>query len=310
MFFLGIETFLVVIKEGNITSASSKLHIAQSTASQRIQSLENEVGMKLLERGKGFKHITLTPSGEEFLKLAYEWEKIWKKSLILREQGPKLYLSIGATDSINTFLLPCLFESLNKHFPAVGLTLNSMHSWELYMALEKGYIDVGIGLQELFYPNIISTKFYSAPMVVIRPACTSGQKNRIISPNELNPDQEVLVNWGHEFKVWHDKWWNPLSPSRFKVDYIHLAFALLKNPEQWLILPLNIAKIVMQQDNYFLYELSDSPPPYCCYKITRKKKTKLTTKAINLFDEYLQLCLADNDFFLGIKATDHSNLKD
>lgn len=109
MFFLGIETFLTVVKERNITSAASKLHIAQSTASQRIQTLENEVGMKLLERGKGVKQITLTPSGEEFLKLAYEWEQIWEKSLILREHGPKLYLSIGATDSINTFLLPPIF---------------------------------------------------------------------------------------------------------------------------------------------------------------------------------------------------------
>ena len=54
MFFLGIETFLTVVKERNITSAASKLNIAQSTASQRIQTLENEVGMKLLERGKGF----------------------------------------------------------------------------------------------------------------------------------------------------------------------------------------------------------------------------------------------------------------
>jgi DNA-binding transcriptional LysR family regulator len=306
MFFLGIETFLTVVKERNITSAASKLHIAQSTASQRIQTLENEVGMKLLERGKGVKQITLTPSGEEFLKLAYEWEQIWEKSLILREHGPKLYLSIGATDSINTFLLPPIFEALNKHLPTVGLTLNSMHSWELYMALEKGYIDVGIGLQELFYPNIISTVFYSAPMVVIRPAHTGNQNSRVLSPNDLNPAQEVLVNWGAEFKLWHNKWWNPLSPSLFKVDYIHLAFALLKNPEQWLILPLNIAEIVMKKNNYFLYELTDSPPPYCCYKITRRKKTKLTTKALNLFDSYLNSCLADDKFFIEISKSGNS----
>ncbi len=306
MFFLGIETFLTVVKERNITSAASKLHIAQSTASQRIQALENEVGMKLLERGKGVKQITLTPSGEEFLKLACEWEQIWEKSLILREQGPKLYLSIGATDSINTFLLPPLFEALNKHLPTIGLTLNSMHSWELYIALEKGYIDVGIGLQELFYPNIISTVFYSAPMVVIRPAHAGKQTSRVISPNNLNPSQEVLVNWGPEFKLWHDKWWNPLSPSLFKVDYIHLAFALLKNPEQWLILPLNIAEIVMKNNNYFLYELTDSPPPYRCYKITRKKKTKLTAKALNLFDSYLNSCLLNDKFFIEIKQAETS----
>jgi len=308
MFFLGIKTFLTIVKEGNITSASSKLHIAQSTASQRIQTLENEVGMRLIERGKGYKHITLTPSGEEFLKLAYEWEEIWEKTLILREQGPKLYLSIGATDSINTFLLPPLFEALNKHLPAIGLTLNSMHSWELYLALEKGYIDVGIGLQERFYPNIVSTIFYSAPMVVIKPAHNGGQTSRVLSPSDLNPAQEVLVNWGSEFKLWHDKWWSPLAPSRFKVDYIHLAFALLKNPEQWLILPLNIAEILMKQNNYFLYELSDSPPPYCCYKITRKKKTKLTTKALNLFDTYLNSCLANSKFFIKINQTENRPL--
>lgn len=301
MFALGIDTFLMVVQEKNFTSAATKLHVAQSTVSQRLLCLEQEVGMKLVDRGKGVKHIVLTPSGEEFLKLAQEWQKIWKQSLVLKEQGPKLYLSIGATDSINTFLLPPVFESLNSHYPVVGLRLNSIHSWDLYAALEKGLIDIGLGLQELFYPNLICTKFFSTKMVIIRPACAEGQKCTTLAPTDLDPNQEVHVNWGAEFRMWHEKWWNPLSPSRFRVDYVHLALTLLKDHRQWLILPLNIAQAILKHSNYFIYEISDPPPPYCCYMITRKHKTKLTEQAISLFDNYLNLHITQSNQNLDIK---------
>ncbi len=303
MFALGIDTFLMVVQEGNITSASTKLHVAQSTVSQRLIGLEQEVGMKLIDRAKGIKRIVLTPSGEEFLKLAQEWQKIWKQALILKEQGPQLYLSIGATDSINTFLLPPVFESLNSHHPVVGLRLYSIHTWDLCAALETGHIDVGLGLQELFYPNITCTKFFSTKMVIIRPASIEGQKSTILNPKDLDPNQEVQVNWGPEFQTWHSKWWNPLSPSRFKVDYFHLAFTLLKDPRQWLILPLNIAESVLKHSNYFLYEISDPPPLYCCYKITRKHKTKLTEQAVSLFDNYLSLHITHSRHNLDINNT-------
>lgn len=286
MFSLGIETFLTVVREKNITSAAAKLHLAQSTISQRLQILERETGMTLLDRGKGIKQIRLTPSGEEFYKLAEQWDLLWQQSLTLKAQGPKLALSIGAVDSINAYLLLDAFRSVSKHQPPMQLTIKSIHSWDQYSAIENRQIDIGFSLQQMVSPNVNVIKIFSSPMVVLRPAKAEKQEATIISPAELDPSHEVSVLWGPEFKIWHDRWWHHQGPSHITSYYANLALAIL-SPPQWLILPMHIAKSFLSRGHYDIYQLTDPPPDYACYKLTHKHPTTLTQHAINVFNTYL-----------------------
>lgn len=65
-----IITFLEIIQQGSITKAATNLYISQGTASARIQSLEQQLGISLFYRQQGIRNITLTPQGEQFLKIA------------------------------------------------------------------------------------------------------------------------------------------------------------------------------------------------------------------------------------------------
>lgn len=56
-----LRNFLVVVREGNITRAAESLHIAQSSLSKQLIDLEDELGRKLLIRGK--RKISLTEDG-------------------------------------------------------------------------------------------------------------------------------------------------------------------------------------------------------------------------------------------------------
>lgn len=286
MLDLGIETFLAVVREKNITSAAAKLHVAQSTISQRLKILEQETGLILLERGKGVKHIRLTPAGEEFCKLAEQWSLLWQQSLVLKSQGPRLALSIGAVDSINSYLLLDAFRSISKHTPPVQLTIKSIHSWDQYAAIDNRQIDIGFSLQQMINPNVHVTKVFSSPMVVLYPIASSGQQIPTISPPELDPQNEVSVLWGPEFKIWHDRWWHHQGPSHITSYYVNLALAIL-SPPQWVILPFHIAQSFLNRGNYWIYKLTDPPPDYACYKLTHKRPTTLTAQAIHIFNTYL-----------------------
>jgi DNA-binding transcriptional LysR family regulator len=293
MLSLGIETFLTVIREKSITSAAAKLHVAQSTISQRLQMLERETGMTLIDRGKGVKHVRLTPSGEEFLKLAEQWHLLEQQSLILKAHGPKLVLSIGAVDSINTYLLLDAFRALSKHNPPVQLIIKSIHSWDQYSAMEHRQIDIGFSLQQMLSPNVNVTKVFSSPMVVLFPATSKNERIKTIHPSELDPSHEVSVLWGPEFKLWHDQWWHHQSPSHITSYYANMALAILNSP-QWLILPLHIANSFLTRgncDNYCIYQLTDLPPEYECYRLTHKRPTPLTRQAISIFENYLDSSL-------------------
>ena len=65
-----METFWAVLEHGTLTAAAEALFITQPTLTNRIQSLEAEVGAQLFHRGKGIRHIELTEAGQRFLPLA------------------------------------------------------------------------------------------------------------------------------------------------------------------------------------------------------------------------------------------------
>ncbi|MGP1664895.1 MAG: LysR family transcriptional regulator, partial [Rhodanobacter sp.] len=57
--------FLVVAEEKSFTRAAARVHIEPSPLSRAIQTLENQLGVKLLHRTKGRIHLTWP--GEVFL---------------------------------------------------------------------------------------------------------------------------------------------------------------------------------------------------------------------------------------------------
>lgn len=57
-----LRYFLMVAREESITRAAEILHITQPTLSRQLSQLEEELGVKLFERGA--RRITLTNEGD------------------------------------------------------------------------------------------------------------------------------------------------------------------------------------------------------------------------------------------------------
>ena len=67
-----LRYFLAVAREENISAAAHSLNITQPTLSRQIMELEEELGVKLLDRGKKNRKITLTEEGMLLRKRAEE----------------------------------------------------------------------------------------------------------------------------------------------------------------------------------------------------------------------------------------------
>ena len=72
-----LRYFLAVAREENITKAAESLHISQPSLSKQIMELEQEIGKKLLIRGK--RQVTLTDEGVLLRKRADEIVKLLEK---------------------------------------------------------------------------------------------------------------------------------------------------------------------------------------------------------------------------------------
>ncbi|HXP98202.1 MAG TPA: substrate-binding domain-containing protein, partial [Telmatospirillum sp.] len=222
---------------------------------------------------------------------------------ILKSQGPMINLVVGSVDSFNTVVLPEVYRALNSHQPPIRLDIRTLHSIEIYSEVEKRQIDVGFAVRDIVYPNVNVKKCFSSPMVVLcAKSISSPFSTDMVHPSALDPNHELVMPWGRSFSNWHEHWWDPLSPSRIKLDNTHMLMNLLQDPKQWTIVPMFLANAVKAKGSYRVYRLAENPPNYTCYRITHKNPTSVNLMALSILDSYFGLRAAEEMSELDVAA--------
>ncbi|MEJ8305849.1 LysR family transcriptional regulator [Saccharibacillus sacchari] len=118
-----LEIFKAVALEQNITKAAEKLNYVQSNVTARIQRLEKELGVALLQRSH--KKVSLTPAGREFLRYANKLLNDFEEAVeaVNPSSEPRGPLRIGAMESTASTHLPLIFARYHDKFPQVELSM-------------------------------------------------------------------------------------------------------------------------------------------------------------------------------------------
>lgn len=139
-----LKYFIAIAEEGSLSAASSRLHVAQPSLSQHVIKVEEELGVKLVERSP--RGIVLTEPGQILLKHARE---ITASMDICREsvrqsaglpQGP---VTIGIPGSVSMVLAVPLAETVRVDLPLVKLRAIEAMSGFIRNWLEDQTIDLG-----------------------------------------------------------------------------------------------------------------------------------------------------------------------
>ncbi len=143
--FRQLRYFIAVAEELSFTRAALRLHLSQPPLSQQIQSLEQDLGVRLLERSK--RHVALTEPGRVFLEQA---RQILAKADEARSQvaaaaaGHSGQLRLAYTSSVSFHpALPQTLLRFGQIAPNVRLKLSEMYTEPQFSALLTGEIDLG-----------------------------------------------------------------------------------------------------------------------------------------------------------------------
>jgi DNA-binding transcriptional LysR family regulator len=145
-----LRYFVAVAETLSFTKAAENLHTAQPSLSRQIKDLEDELGVRLLNRTKQL--VTLTDEGRSFLAdakrvLALAAETV--ESVRRLHSGEARALNIGYVSNLFYDLLPKTLASFHESFPAVSVNLFDLSCGEQFRALEDGKLDLGfVGLHE------------------------------------------------------------------------------------------------------------------------------------------------------------------
>lgn len=140
-----LRYFTTVAAEGSFSRAAEKLHIAQPPLSRQVQQLEEELGVRLLDRGRP---LTLTEPGRYLFEQARQiLQRVEDVRSMTRRiaKGMVLQFNIGFVASTLYDDLPELIRRFRITVPGVEVHLLELTTLEQVAALKDGRIDIGFG---------------------------------------------------------------------------------------------------------------------------------------------------------------------
>lgn len=141
-----LRALVAIAQVGNFSEAALHLNISQSAVSHAISSLEDELGVVLLSRGR--HGATLTPIGEQIVSHAQQILKlvnvIGKEARLSKGlQGGQV--RVVSFRSAATHLLPKVIAQFRQRFPNINVTLvEERGDDKVEQCLREGRADVGI----------------------------------------------------------------------------------------------------------------------------------------------------------------------
>jgi DNA-binding transcriptional LysR family regulator len=156
-----------VAEERRFTRAAARLHVAQPSVSSAVAALEHELGAPLFHRDR--TEVTLTNAGEVFLPWARqvladcEAGATAVRDLLGLQRGR---LSLGATPSLTTNLLPPVLAQFHVDHPGLELTVQEAGSQSLVEQLERGEMDLAVVILPVAQPWVESTALMEEELVL------------------------------------------------------------------------------------------------------------------------------------------------
>jgi DNA-binding transcriptional LysR family regulator len=163
-----IQVFRAVAEQANFRKASEQLHLSQPAVSQHIHALEEELGLRLFDRGGN--RIRLTAAGTTLLKFA-------RKAAALDEQAQQALanlqgetggdLRLGASTTVAQYILPRILGSFLQDNPRVNVSVVSGNTEKVVSWVVEGSIGMGMIEGPALRKDVHTERFLRDRMVLI-----------------------------------------------------------------------------------------------------------------------------------------------
>jgi LysR family hydrogen peroxide-inducible transcriptional activator len=196
-----LRYIVAVARERHFGRAAEACFVSQPTLSVAIKKLEDELDVKLFERGAS--EVSVTPLGEEIVRQA---QGVIEQAASIKEiakrgkdplSGP---LKLGVIYTIGPYLLPALVRQAIERFPQMPLMLQENFTARLLDMLRTGELDAAIMAEPIPDTGLAVAPLYDEPFMIALPAAHALAKRKSIPAEELKQETMLLLGTGHCFR--------------------------------------------------------------------------------------------------------------
>lgn len=198
-----LRHFQAIVECGSFTEAAEQCHISQSALSQQIQSLEMELGVKLLNRDK--RKISLTEAGEHFYRksliLVADYERLIRETLKIAN-GKDIALKIGVLLSYGGEELQKAVSVFSRKYPDINIKIETDNHEALREKLLQEELDILLSDQRRAFFNSANNVIVQRNQCYIEIAKDNPiSKLEKVTSNDLRNTPCILIcNKGQEFE--------------------------------------------------------------------------------------------------------------
>jgi DNA-binding transcriptional LysR family regulator len=162
-----LEAFVEVVRRGSVTAGARALFLTQPALTARLNSLEREVGVRLLTRRRG--GVRLTEAGRAFLPYAERaLQAVADGRSVLKElaSGAAGHVAVCASPIVSTYALPAILERFSQMHPGVQVAVRTGHSEEMIEVVKRDEVAVGL-LRAFNDPDVDQFTLYEDELVLV-----------------------------------------------------------------------------------------------------------------------------------------------
>ncbi|RZU00810.1 hydrogen peroxide-inducible genes activator [Rivibacter subsaxonicus] len=196
-----LRYIVAVARERHFGRAAEACFVSQPTLSVAVKKLEEELDLKIFERGS--TEVSVTPLGEAIVRQA---QAVIEQASSIKEiakrgkdplAGP---LKLGVIYTIGPYLLPELVKHAIELFPQMPLMLHENFTVKLLEMLRTGELDAAIMAEPFPDAGLAIAPLYDEPFVVAVPASHPMARRSSVSTTELKQETMLLLGTGHCFR--------------------------------------------------------------------------------------------------------------
>ncbi|XUM23279.1 LysR family transcriptional regulator [Bradyrhizobium oligotrophicum S58] len=138
-----LRSFVSVVEAGGFTRAGERVHRTQSTISQQIRRLEEDLGQTLLNRDG--REVTPTEAGERLLSYARRLLALAEEARdVVARPGPAGAVKLGIPEDFAAYRLAKLLAAFSRAHPDLRLDVRADQSLNLKRDIERGDLDLAL----------------------------------------------------------------------------------------------------------------------------------------------------------------------
>ena len=165
-----LTAFITLAEVGQFTVAAAQCFMTQSALSQLIARLEEQLGVRLFERGGRKAYLTI--EGQRFLETA----RLVTRELGAAQRDLRAYaalergqVSLAAVPSLSAFWLPQVLQQFHAQYPKIHISLFDTSSERCAELTQSGEVDISISSQPGNDREIDADVLFEEPMYLALP---------------------------------------------------------------------------------------------------------------------------------------------